>query len=116
MQPEQLDPTILEHLALANEVRSKRASDKKKLKAGKLDPTGILEDPPRHWSTAEIIDLLIVLPRVGRVKAQKWLQAERVDPSTPIGQISLVKRRHLAYHVGRERFRRDELRRQMDDS
>jgi hypothetical protein len=49
------------------------------------------------------------------VKAQKWLQAERVDPSTPIGQISPVKRRHLAYHVGRDRFRRDELRRRMDD-
>ena len=59
----------MEALARANDIRVRRAQLKKDLKAGRVGIEGILSTPPEYVSTAKVFDILMALPKFGRVKA-----------------------------------------------
>ena len=53
-------------LARANEVRIARATLKRELREGTIGIEQILAIPPEYIATAEILDLLVAVPRSGR--------------------------------------------------
>jgi hypothetical protein len=104
----------MEALLRANEVRIERAQDKRKITNGQLDARVILRDTPPHWETAKIIDLLMAMPKVGRVKASKWLRMERISATRPLEEFTEHQRARLCRHMDTQSLRRDRLRRQME--
>ena len=63
----------LRALEQANEVRTARAALKKELAAGKVELVQILADPPPCLRTARVRDILLVLPKIGSVRAARIL-------------------------------------------
>jgi hypothetical protein len=76
-------------------VRTRRATLKKDLKAGRSSIHALLLDPPDYVSTAKVIDMLLAVPKYGRVKAGKVLQQCRISPSKTIGGLSERQRTEL---------------------
>jgi hypothetical protein len=91
----------MDALRRANEVRALRAQLKRDLKAGRVSIAALLLDPPPFLETAKVFDLLLALPRHGRVKATKLLQNSRVSPSTTFSGLSERQRTELAEHFDR---------------
>jgi hypothetical protein len=63
----------LRALEQANEVRPARAKLKRQLAAGEIELAQILAQPPACARTARVRDLLLVLPKIGSVKAGRIL-------------------------------------------
>jgi hypothetical protein len=82
-------------LARANEVRTRRAQLKRDLKAGRKSIETLLEDPPEYIETAKVFDILLTIPKYGRVKVSKVLTHCRIAPSKTIGGLSERQRREL---------------------
>ena len=59
----------MEALKRANDIRVKRAQLKKDLKSADVSIEQILRDPPEYVSTAKVFDMLMAVPKFGRVKA-----------------------------------------------
>jgi hypothetical protein len=79
----------------ANDVRIRRATLKRDIKAGRMSASQILA-VPRDWAeTMRVFDLLMVVPKCGRVKAAKALQVAEVSPRKTLGGISERQRRDL---------------------
>ncbi len=88
-------------LRRANEIRSLRAQLKRDLKAGRVSIAALLVEPPAWLQTMKVLDLLLALPKVGRVKAAKLLDSCRVSPSKTIGGLSERQRAELAARLAR---------------
>lgn len=78
----------MDALARANDVRSKRAGTKRDLRAGRVLFHQLLESPPAHLGTAKVVEMLMAVPKYGRVKAGKVLSSCRISPSKTIGGLS----------------------------
>lgn len=78
----------MDALRRANEVRALRAQLKRDLKASRVSLGALLRDPPPFLETAKVFDMLLALPRHGRVKAIKIMHSCRVSPSTTFGGLS----------------------------
>ena len=91
----------MDALGRANEVRALRAELKRDLKAGRVSIGALLLDPPPYLETAKVFDMLLALPKVGRVKASKILHSCRVSPSKTFGGLSQRQRAELAGRLGR---------------
>ena len=63
----------MDALKRANDIRVRRAQLKKDLKNGKVKIEAILGDPPEYVSTAKVFDMLMAVPKFGRVKAARFL-------------------------------------------
>jgi hypothetical protein len=85
----------LDALALANEIRGKRAKLKRELKAGRVKIHTQIDSPPEWLNTAKVLDLLLAVPKIGRVKANKALVQCRISPSKTVGGLSDRQRREL---------------------
>lgn len=85
----------MDALKRANDVRVKRAQLKKDLKEGKVRIEQILGNPPEYVSTAKVSDILIAVPKFGRVKAARFLNACRISPSKTVGGLSDRQRAEL---------------------
>lgn len=85
----------MDALARANEVRSARAQLKRDLKAGRCSIHSLLLDPPEYLETAKAFDMLLAVPKYGRVKVNKMLLACRISPSKTIGGLSERQRAEL---------------------
>jgi hypothetical protein len=85
----------MEALRKANEIRSQRAQLKKELKSGELDIIAVLENPPEFLKTAKVIDLLLVVPKFGRVKATRVLTRCRISQAKTVGGLSERQRTEL---------------------
>ncbi len=83
-------------LSMANEVRARRAQLKRDLKAGQASIGALLLDPPACLETAKVFDMLLSLPKVGRVKATNILNGCRISPSKTFGGLSGRQRAELA--------------------
>jgi hypothetical protein len=88
-------------LELANEARVLRAQLKRDLKAGKASIGELLLDPPAFLQTAKVFDMLLALPKVGRVKAAKVMNDCRVSPSKTFCGLSDRQRAELAERLNR---------------
>jgi hypothetical protein len=91
---------LLANLAQANDVRLRRAEDKRRIGRRELDPATVLREVPAHWSSAEIMELLISMPWVGRVKARKWCRLALVSPNRPIEAMTPRERAAVTRAIG----------------
>jgi hypothetical protein len=85
----------MEALQRANEIRTKRATLKRDLKAGRASIHLLLMEPPDIILTAKVFDLLLSVPKYGRVKVNKVLMVCRISPSKTIGGLSERQRAEL---------------------
>ena len=85
----------MDALERANEVRTKRAQLKRDLKGGRCSIQSLLTDPPPYVETAKVFDMLLAVPKYGRVKANKVLAQCRISPSKTIGGLSQRQRDEL---------------------
>jgi len=85
----------MEALKRANDIRVKRAQLKKDLKSGTVSIEQVLKDPPEFVSTAKVFDMLMAVPKFGRVKAQRLLNQCRISPSKTVGGLSDRQRQEL---------------------
>jgi hypothetical protein len=85
----------MEALARANHIRVRRAQLKKDLKDGRAQIEAILLDPPDWVSTAKVFDMLMAVPKFGRVKAARLLNQCRISQSKTVGGLSERQRTEL---------------------
>ena len=85
----------MEALTKANDIRTRRAQLKRDLKAGRVSIHNLLLDPPEYLETAKVFDMLMAVPKYGRVKVNKILQTCRISPSKTIGGLSARQRGEL---------------------
>jgi hypothetical protein len=85
----------MDALRRANDVRVKRAKLKKDLKEGTVKIEKILSNPPEYVSTAKVIDILMAVPKFGRVKAARFLNTCRISQSKTVGGLSDRQRTEL---------------------
>lgn len=90
----------MDALGRANDVRMKRAALKKRIKAGKVEAGPVLWEPPQHVETMKVFDLLVTMPKIGRVKANKLLGQCRISPSKTVGGLTVRQRKELLMLVG----------------
>ncbi len=93
--PERSPNQRLAALARANEIRSQRAQLKRDLKAGRISIQQLLTAPPIYLETAKVSDMLLAVPKYGRVKVNKILHNCRISPSKTIGGLSERQRAEL---------------------
>src|SRR5437660_4971280 len=85
----------MEQLQRANDIRRRRAELKRDLKAGRQPIDELLLGPPDYLGTAKVFDLLLAVPKYGRVKVNKILSQCRISPSKTIGGLSQRQRTEL---------------------
>src|SRR5205809_3342231 len=85
----------MDALKRANDVRVRRAKLKKGLKDGRVRIETILGNPPEYVSTAKVIDILMAVPKFGRVKAARFLNTCRISQSKTVGGLSDRQRAEL---------------------
>jgi hypothetical protein len=85
----------LDALERANRIRVSRAQLKRELKSGETSFDQVLLDPPGFVLTAKVYDMLLAVPRLGRVRASKLLAQCRISHSKTIGGLSDRQRAEL---------------------
>jgi hypothetical protein len=85
----------MEALQRANDVRVKRAKLKKDLKTGRVRVEEILADPPEYVGTAKVFDMLMAVPKFGRVKAARFLNQCRISQAKTVAGLSERQREEL---------------------
>jgi len=89
----------MEALKRANDIRTARAQIKGDLKAGRVSIVTLLSKPPEFLLTAKVFDLLVAVPKFGRVKANRVLNQARISPSKTVGGMSERQRRQLLAYL-----------------
>lgn len=85
----------LDALERANKIRSARKLLKIELKAKRITPGDVLADVKPEYETMKIADFLDALPKVGRVKRNRILNACRISPSKTLSGLSERQRGEL---------------------
>jgi hypothetical protein len=93
--PERSLAQRMDALQRANEIRTRRAQLKRDLKGGRVSIHTLLLDPPEWIETAKVFDMLLAVPKYGRVKVNKILATCRISPSKTIGGLSQRQRDEL---------------------
>ena len=101
LAPERSLTQRMDALARVNDIRTRRARLKKDLKAGRVQIHGLLLDPPEYLQTAKTFDLLLAVPKYGRVKVNRILTHCRISPSKTIGGLSERQRNELVSYLRR---------------
>jgi len=101
LAPERSLNQRMDALKRANEIRTRRARLKRDLKAGRTKIHGLLLDPPEYLLTAKVFDLLLAVPKYGRVKVNRILTHCRISPSKTIGGLSQRQRDELVSYLRR---------------
>lgn len=82
----------MEALNKADEVRIYRANLKRDLKAGRASIDDILLEPSALVDTMKLFDLMLAMPKYGRVKVNTVLKACQISPAKTIGEMSVRQR------------------------
>jgi len=85
----------MEALKRANDIRVRRAKLKKDLKDGQVRVQAVLGNPPDYVETAKVFDILMAVPKFGRVKAARFLNQCRISQSKTVGGLSDRQRAEL---------------------
>lgn len=93
--PERSLQQRMDALSRANDIRTRRAQLKRDLKAGRKSIHDLLLEPPEFIETAKVFDLMLAVPKYGRVKANKVLVNCRISPSKTVGGMSQRQRAEL---------------------
>jgi hypothetical protein len=86
---------------MANEIRTQRAQLKRDLKGGKVKIDALLLDPPEWLGSAKVFDIILAVPKYGRVKVNRILNTCRISPSKTIGGLSERQRAELVAQLRR---------------
>jgi len=78
----------LDALDRANRIRVQRAQLKRALKSGDTTFDQVLVDPPDYVLTAKVYDMLLSVPRLGRVRAGRLLTQCRISQAKTIGGLA----------------------------
>lgn len=90
----------MDALDKANRIRTYRAHLKVDLKEGRKKIHGLILEPPKELETAKIFDLLLAVPKFGRVKVNKILMNCRISPSKTFGGLSQRQRNEIVSVLG----------------
>lgn len=101
LTPERSLDQRMDALKRANEIRSRRAKLKRDLKGGRAQIHDLLLHPPDYIATAKVFDLLLAVPKYGRVKVNRILTQCRISPSKTIGGLSERQRSELVSFLRR---------------
>jgi len=101
LTPERSLTQRMDALKRANEIRTRRATLKRDLKAGRVKIHDLLTEPPQYLQTAKVFDLLLAVPKYGRVKVNRILTHCRISPSKTIGGLSERQRNELVSYLPR---------------
>ena len=102
LAPERSLTQRMDALKRANEIRTRRARAlKRDLKASRIQIHGLLLDPPEYLLTAKVFDLMLAVPKYGRVKVNRILTHCRISPSKTIGGLSQRQRNELVSYLRR---------------
>lgn len=91
----------MDALARANDIRSQRARFKQQMKAhgakvqeepAKHAAVKLLTEVPEWADSMKVHDLLMAIPRTGRVKVNKLLQEIAISPSKTVGGMTCRQR------------------------
>lgn len=93
--PERSRQQRLEALRRANDVRTRKAQLKRDVKEGRASIIDTLADPPDYLTNAKVVDMILAVPKFGRVKINKLLAGCRISPSKTIGGLSERQRADL---------------------
>ena len=85
----------MDALRRANDIRVRRAQLKKDLKDGRVQIETVLQNPPDYVSTAKVFDMLMAVPKFGRVKAARFLNQCRISQAKTVGGLSERQRSEL---------------------
>src|SRR6266508_3846222 len=85
----------MEALPRANDIRMRRAKLKKDRKVGRARIEAVISDPPEYFLTAKVFDILMAVPKFGRVKAARFLNQCRISQSKTVGGLSERQRAEL---------------------
>jgi hypothetical protein len=99
--PERSLEQRMDALGKANAIRTRRAQLKRDLKGGRTSIHKLLLSPPDWVETAKVFDMLLAVPKYGRVKANKVLNQCRISPSKTIGGLSERQRTELVQMLRR---------------
>ena len=99
--PERSLAQRMDALKRANDIRTRRAQLKRDLKAGRVSIHQLLLDVPEYLETAKVFDLLLAVPKYGRVKVNRILTQCRISPSKTIGGLSERQRNELVSFLRR---------------
>jgi S13-like protein len=93
--PERSLDQRMEALHRANDIRSQRAKLKRDLKSGQVTIQRIIATPPDYVLTAKVFDMLMAVPKYGKVKATKFLNHCRISQGKTMGGLSERQRNEL---------------------
>ena len=85
----------MDALQRANDIRTRRAQLKRDLKGGRRSIHDLLLDPPEYVETAKVFDILMAVPKFGRVKAARFLNQARISQAKTVGGLSERQRSEL---------------------
>ncbi len=91
----------IDALHRANEIRALRAQLKRDLRADTTSIDALLWDPPACLQTAKVLDILLAVPKIGKVKATTILDSCRVSPSKTFGGLTDRQRAELTARLSR---------------
>jgi hypothetical protein len=93
--PERSLDQRMDALRRANEIRSRRAQLKRDLKSGRTSIGTVISNPPEFVMTAKVFDMLMAVPKYGKVKATRFLNTCRISQGKTIGGLSDRQRTEL---------------------
>lgn len=82
----------MEALKRANEIRTYRADMKLRVKGDPSEAADEIASPSPLVETMKVYDLLIALPKFGRVKVNTVLRRNAISPSKTVGGLSKRQR------------------------
>ena len=93
--PERSLDQRMDALRRANDIRSRRAQLKKDLKSGRVQIRDVIADPPEYVMTAKVFDMLLAVPKYGKVKATRFINHCRISQGKTVGGLSERQRNEL---------------------
>ena len=90
----------MDALRRANDIRSRARAAQGTAALGELSIIDVLADPPVCVHTAKVLDLVLAVPKYGRVKANKLLERCRVSSSKTVNGLTPRQRKELLDMLG----------------
>lgn len=83
-------------LGRANEVRTARKEIKEQLAHGELELAELIQHPPEEVETAELGDVLMWMPGIGRTRVRKIVADSSVTRNVLMGHLSYATRLRIS--------------------
>lgn len=99
--PKMTDEQRAAALEKAKEARAKRAKLKEEIKAGKMSLSKVLNSSDEITKKTKVIQILVSLPGVGKVTAQKAMEEIGIADNRKVGGLGSVQKEKLIERFGK---------------